>query len=64
MRVRHAYVQGVDRDGTGTIMETCASGICPDEKRALALLTSWQALAHTDTLCALTDELAGTVRVS
>ncbi|WP_129307513.1 hypothetical protein [Streptomyces sp. L2] len=63
VRVRHAYVQDVGRDGTGTIMETCAYGIRADETWALVLLTSWRALAHTDALCALTDELAATVRV-
>jgi hypothetical protein len=64
VRVRHAYVQDADRDGTGTVMETCAYGICPDEKWGLVLLTSWRALAHTDTLCALTDSLAHTVTVT
>jgi len=64
VRVRHAYVQEADRDGTGTIMETCAYGICPDEKWGLVLLTSWRALAHTDALCALTDSLARTVTVT
>lgn len=63
VRVRHAYIQDVGRDGTGTIMETCAYGIRADETWALVLLTSWRALAHTDALCALTDELAATVRV-
>lgn len=61
VRVRHAYVQDADRDGTGTVLETCAYGICPDEKWGLVLLTSWRALAHTDALCALTDSLAETV---
>ncbi|MFF3452075.1 hypothetical protein ACFYXJ_33605 [Streptomyces sp. NPDC002667] len=64
VRVRHAYVQEPDRDGTGTILETCAYGIRPDEKWGLVLLTSWRALAHTDTLCALTDGLAKTITVS
>ncbi|MFI6490604.1 hypothetical protein [Streptomyces sp. NPDC050564] len=64
VRVRHAYVQDADRDGTGTVLETCAYGICPDEKWALVLLTSWRALAHTDALCALTDDLARTVSVN
>jgi hypothetical protein len=64
VRVRHAYVQDADRDGTGTVLETCAYGICPDEKWALVLLTSWRALAHTDALCALTDSLAGSVTVT
>jgi hypothetical protein len=64
VRVRHAYVQETDRYGTGTILETCAYGICPDEKWGLVLLTSWHALAHTDALCALTDSLAGTVEVT
>jgi hypothetical protein len=64
VRVRHAYVQDADRDGTGTVLETCAYGICPDEKWALVLLTSWRALAHTDALCALTDSLAQTVTVT
>lgn len=63
VRVRHAYVQEPDRDGTGTILETCAYGICPDEKWGLVLLTSWRALAHTDALCALTDSLAQTITV-
>ncbi|MEU6278730.1 hypothetical protein [Streptomyces sp. NPDC047028] len=61
VRVRHAYVQDVGRDGTGTILETCAYGIRADETWALVLLASWRALAHTDALCALTDELAATV---
>lgn len=64
VRVRHAYVQEPDRDGTGTILETCAYGICPDEKWGLVLLTSWRALAHTDALCALTDTLAETITVT
>ncbi|MFF1624174.1 hypothetical protein [Streptomyces sp. NPDC058272] len=64
VRVRHAYVQDADRDGTGTIMETCAYGICPDEKWGLVLLTSWRALAHTDALCDLTDRVARTVTVT
>jgi hypothetical protein len=64
VRVRHAYVQDADRDGTGTVLETCAYGICPDEKWALVLLTSWRALAYTDALCALTDSLAQTVTVN
>lgn len=64
VRVRHAYVQDADRDGTGTVMETCAYGICPDEKWGLVLLTSWRALAHTDALCMLTDSLAQTVTVA
>ncbi|MEV0639651.1 hypothetical protein AB0I77_32895 [Streptomyces sp. NPDC050619] len=64
VRVRHAYVQEAGRDGTGTVMETCAYGICPDEKWGLVLLTSWRALAHTDALCALTDGLARTVTVT
>ncbi|MFF3410219.1 hypothetical protein ACFYW8_29285 [Streptomyces sp. NPDC002742] len=64
VRVRHAYVQEPDRDGTGTILETCAYGICPDKKWGLVLLTSWRALAHTDTLCALTDSLAETITVT
>ncbi|GGN85931.1 hypothetical protein GCM10011579_077200 [Streptomyces albiflavescens] len=64
VRVRHAYVQDADRDGTGTVLETCAYGICPDEKWALVLLTSWRALAHTDALCTLTDDLARTVSVN
>ncbi|MFD6295277.1 hypothetical protein ACFWFU_10765 [Streptomyces sp. NPDC060235] len=64
VRVRHAYVQEPDRDGTGTVLETCAYGICPDEKWGLVLLTSWRALAHTDALCALTDGLAETVTVT
>ncbi|MFD4599089.1 hypothetical protein ACFWPQ_13770 [Streptomyces sp. NPDC058464] len=64
VRVRHAYVQDVGRDGLGTVMETCAYGIRADETWGLVLLTSWQALAHTDALCELTDELARTVRVT
>jgi hypothetical protein len=64
VRVRHAYVQDADRDGTGTVMETCAYGIVPDEKWGLVLLTSWRALAHTEALCALTDSLARTVTVT
>ncbi|WP_327295950.1 hypothetical protein [Streptomyces sp. NBC_01197] len=64
VRVRHAYVQDADRDGAGTVMETCAYGICPDEKWGLVLLTSWRALAHTDALCTLTDSLAQTVTVA
>ncbi|MER7178305.1 hypothetical protein ABT404_02215 [Streptomyces hyaluromycini] len=64
VRVRHAYVQDVGRDGRGTVMETCAYGIRADETWGLILLTSWQALAHTDALCELTDELARTVRVT
>jgi hypothetical protein len=64
VRVRHAYVQDADRDGTGAVMETCAYGICPDEKWGLVLLTSWRALAHTDALCALTDSLARTLTVT
>ncbi|TLS46277.1 hypothetical protein FE633_10060 [Streptomyces montanus] len=64
VRVRHAYVQDADRQGTGTVMETCAYGICPDDKWGLVLLTSWRALAHTDALCALTDDLARTVTVT
>ncbi|MFD8737675.1 hypothetical protein ACFV06_22520 [Streptomyces sp. NPDC059618] len=64
VRVRHAYVQDPDRDGTGTILETCAYGICPDETWGLVLLTSWRALAHTDALCELTDGLAKTITVT
>ncbi|MFD4410375.1 hypothetical protein [Streptomyces sp. NPDC058476] len=64
VRVRHAYVQDADRDGTGTVLETCAYGMCPDDKWGLVLLTSWRALAHTDALCALTDSLARTVTVT
>ncbi|MFD4504525.1 hypothetical protein [Streptomyces sp. NPDC058457] len=64
VRVRHAYVQDVGRDGLGTVMETCAYGIRADETWGLVLLTSWQALAHTDALCELTDDLARTVRVT
>ncbi|MEU2422897.1 hypothetical protein ABZ619_18065 [Streptomyces sp. NPDC007851] len=64
VRVRHAYVRDVGRDGLGTVLETCAYGIRADERWGLVLLTSWQALAHTDTLCELTDELAKTVRVT
>ncbi|MEU2334899.1 hypothetical protein ABZ608_15135 [Streptomyces sp. NPDC013172] len=64
VRVRHAYVQDVGRDGLGTIMETCAYGIRADERWGLVLLTSWQAPTHTDALCELTDELARTVRVT
>jgi len=64
VRVRHAYVQDADRDGTGTVMETCAYGIVPDDKWGLVLLTSWRAQAHTDGLCELTDRLAQTVAVS
>ncbi|MFF4900081.1 hypothetical protein [Streptomyces sp. NPDC001068] len=64
VRVRHAYVRDVGRDGLGTVLETCAYGIRADETWALVLLTSWQALAHTDALCDLTDELARTVRVT
>ncbi|MEU5311126.1 hypothetical protein [Streptomyces sp. NPDC021562] len=64
VRVRHAYVRDVGRDGLGTVLETCAYGIRADETWGLVLLTSWQALAHTDTLCELTDELAKTVRVT
>ncbi|MFK0109206.1 hypothetical protein [Streptomyces sp. NPDC091217] len=64
VRVRHAYVQDVGRDGLGTVLETCAYGIRADEKWALVLLTSWQAEAATDVLCELTDELAETVRVA
>ncbi|MGW7419750.1 hypothetical protein ACWGJB_06720 [Streptomyces sp. NPDC054813] len=64
VRVRHAYVQDVGRDGLGTVMETCAYGIRADETWGLVLLTSWRALAHTDTLYELTDELAATIRVT
>ena len=64
VRVRHAYVRDVGRDGLGTIMETCAYGIRADETWGLVLLTSWQAPARTDALCELTDELARTVRVT
>lgn len=64
VRVRHAYVQDVGRDGLGTVLETCAYGIRAEETWALVLLTSWRALAHADTLCELTDELAATVRVT
>ncbi|MFF5143930.1 hypothetical protein ACFY6U_30070 [Streptomyces sp. NPDC013157] len=64
VRVRHAYVRDVGRDGLGTIMETCAYGIRADETWGLVLLTSWQVPAHTDALCELTDELARTVRVT
>ncbi|MFF4506628.1 hypothetical protein [Streptomyces sp. NPDC001401] len=64
VRVRHAYVQEPDRDGSGTVLETCAYGIVPDEEWGLVLLTSWRALAHTDALCALTDSVARTVTVS
>ncbi|WP_234533867.1 hypothetical protein [Streptomyces shenzhenensis] len=64
VRVRHAYVQDVGRDGLGTVMETCAYGIRADETWGLVLLTSWKALARTDELCELTDELAATVRVT
>ncbi|MEV6795036.1 hypothetical protein AB0M87_24290 [Streptomyces sp. NPDC051320] len=64
VRVRHAYVQDSDRDGTGTVMETCAYGICPAEKWGLVLISSWRAVAHTDALCALTDSLAHTVSVT
>ncbi|MEW1777992.1 hypothetical protein [Streptomyces sp. NPDC086777] len=64
VRVRHAYVRDVGRDGLGTIMETCAYGIRADETWALVLLTSWQAPTRTDALCELTDELARTVRVT
>ncbi|MEU1270209.1 hypothetical protein [Streptomyces sp. NPDC005799] len=63
VRVRHAYVQDADRDGTGTILETCAYGIVPDEGWGLVLLTSWRAMARTDELCALTDDLARTVTI-
>ena len=64
VRVRHAYVQDVGRDGLGTVMETCAYGIRADETWGLVLLTSWKELACTDELCELTDELAETVRVT
>ncbi|NUR02175.1 MAG: hypothetical protein HOY79_38270 [Streptomyces sp.] len=64
VRVRHAYVQEPDRDGTGTVLETCAYGIVPDKGWGLVLLTSWRALAHTDALCVLTDSVAQTVTVS
>ena len=64
VRVRHAYVQDADRDGTGTILETCAYGIVPDAKWGLVLLTSWREQAHTESLCALTDGLAQAVAVS
>ncbi|MEU9344396.1 hypothetical protein AB0D74_24690 [Streptomyces sp. NPDC048278] len=64
VRVRHAYVRDVGRDGLGTITETCAYGIRADETWGLVLLTSWQTPAHTDALCELTDELARTVRVT
>ena len=58
------------------VMETCAYGIRADEawglvllmaptrRGGLVLLTSWKALARTDELCALTDKLADTVRVT
>ncbi|MEU6255320.1 hypothetical protein [Streptomyces sp. NPDC047043] len=64
VRVRHAYVQDADRDGTGTILETCAYGIVPDGKWGLVLLTSWREQAYTDRLCALTDRLAQAVAVN
>ncbi|MFD8811194.1 hypothetical protein ACFV23_06835 [Streptomyces sp. NPDC059627] len=64
VRVRHAYVRDVGRDGLGTVMETCAYGIRADETWGLVLLTSWKELAYTDALCELTDELARTVRVT
>ena len=64
VRVRHAYVQDPGRDGTGTVLETCAYGIVPDAGWGLVLLTSWQQQAYGDALCALTDELARTVAVS
>ncbi|MGY5008768.1 hypothetical protein ACWCY6_11885 [Streptomyces sp. 900105755] len=64
VRVRHAYVRDVGRDGLGTVLETCAYGIRTDETWGLVLLTSWQAQAHTDALCELTDELARTVRIT
>ncbi|MFE3164306.1 hypothetical protein [Streptomyces sp. NPDC059224] len=64
VRVRHAYVQDVGRDGLGTVTETCAYGIRADPAWGLVLFTSWRALARTDLLCALTDELARTVRVT
>jgi hypothetical protein len=61
VRVRHAYVQDADRDGTGKVLETCAYGIVPDDKWGLVLMTSWREQAYTDVLCALTDRLAQTV---
>ncbi|MEW2300598.1 hypothetical protein AB0958_11575 [Streptomyces sp. NPDC006655] len=64
VRVRHAYVRDVGRDGVGTVMETCAYGIRADETWGLVLRTSWRSLAYTDALCELTDELAETVRVT
>lgn len=63
VRVRHAYVQDTDRDGTGTVLETCAYGIVPDEGWGLVLLTSWRAVARSDELCALTDALARTLTI-
>ncbi|MFI6565404.1 hypothetical protein [Streptomyces sp. NPDC050534] len=64
VRVRHAYVQDPGRDGTGTVLETCAYGIVPDAKWGLVLLTSWQQQAYGDALCELTDRLAQTVSLS
>ncbi|MFJ9565604.1 hypothetical protein ACIRQQ_36895 [Streptomyces fuscichromogenes] len=64
VRVRHAYVQDIGRDGLGTVMETCAYGIRVDETWGLVLLASWTELARTDALYELTDELAQTVRVT
>ncbi|MFI6662618.1 hypothetical protein ACIBL8_44765 [Streptomyces sp. NPDC050523] len=64
VRVRHAYVRDPGRDGTGTVLETCAYGIVPDAKWVLVLLTSWQQQAYGDALCELTDRLAQTVSLS
>ncbi|WP_046726467.1 hypothetical protein [Streptomyces humi] len=64
VRVRHAYVQDVGRDGLGTVLETCAYGIRADETWGLVLLVSWRSSAYTDALCELTDDLARTVRVT
>ncbi|MFG2790544.1 hypothetical protein [Streptomyces sp. NPDC048419] len=64
VRVRHAFVQDPGRDGTGTVLETCAYGIVADDKWGLVLLTSWQQQVYGDALCELTDELALTVAVS
>lgn len=64
VRVRHAYVRDVGRDGLGTVLETCAYGIRADETWGLVLLASWRSLAYTDALCELTDDLARTVRVT
>ncbi len=54
---------GEDR-GQGTIVQTAAYAARPAETdRAVLLFVSWHALAYTDRLCALTDQLAKTLKM-